>query len=109
MAQEKRVALVTGGAVRVGRTIVVRLAAAGFSVAFTYRSSEAEAQELATQIGGHAIQADLADPETASTQVHASLLTFANRLDLLVNSASVYKPARLRDTTMTLMRTIAAV
>ena len=90
MAQEKRVALVTGGAVRVGRAIVEKLAVEGFSVAFTYRSSESEANELATRVAGKAIRADLADPETASLQVHASFLTFADRLDLLVNSASAY-------------------
>lgn len=109
MAQEKRVALVTGGAVRVGRAIVEQLVAEGFSVAFTYRSNETEARKLATQIGGYAIQADLADPETASKQIHASFLSFANRLDLLVNSASAYKSSRLRDTTMALMRETAAV
>ncbi|MBC8106124.1 MAG: SDR family oxidoreductase [Anaerolineae bacterium] len=109
MAQEKRVALVTGGAVRVGRAIVEKLAAEGFAVAFTYRSSEAEATKLATQIDGHAIRADLVDPDIASKQVHASFLTFANRLDLLVNNASVYRPARLRDTDMALMRETAAV
>src|SRR4051794_23362257 len=109
MSNDRRVALVTGGAVRVGRAIVEKLAAEGFSVAFTYRSNEAEAKKLAAQIDGFAIQADLADPETACSQVKASFLKFASRLDLLVNSASLYKPARLRDTTMALMRETAAV
>jgi pteridine reductase len=54
--QKRRVALVTGGAVRVGRAIVERLSKAGFYVAFTYRSSESEALDLAEMIDGHAIR-----------------------------------------------------
>src|SRR4051812_36609504 len=44
---QTRVALVTGGAKRVGRAIVERLAEAGFDVAFTYRSSKKDAEALA--------------------------------------------------------------
>src|SRR5215203_5997209 len=90
MAQEKRVALVTGGAVRVGRAIVEKLAAEGFAVAFTYRSSDAEANELAKRIDGKAIRADLADPDSASSEIRAAFATYADRLDLLVNNASIY-------------------
>jgi pteridine reductase len=103
------VALVTGGAIRVGRAIVEKLADEGFRVALTYRSSAAEARKLAKRIGGVAIQADFAAPEVASEQVYRAFTSFADRLDLLVNSASIYKPARLRDTTIALMRETAAV
>ena len=41
-----RVALVTGGAKRVGRAIVEALAEAGFDVAFTYLNSERDAKNL---------------------------------------------------------------
>ena len=64
---QRRVALITGGAKRVGRAIVERLATAGFDIAFTYRSSGAEALELAARLsqGGQrraiAIEADLAN------------------------------------------------
>ncbi len=110
MAQEKRVALVTGGAARVGRAIVEKLAASGFNVAFTYRSNESQARELAARINGHAIRADLADPDAAASHIQTEFLTsMGQRLDLLVNNASIYKPARLRDTTITLMRETAAV
>ncbi|CAN5604289.1 pteridine reductase [soil metagenome] len=109
MSDAKRVALVTGGAARVGRAIVEKLAREGYAVAFTYRTTEADARSLASQIDGHAIRADLSDPEAASDAIFAAFSAFASRLDLLVNSASVYKAARLRDTDMSLMRETAAV
>jgi pteridine reductase len=112
---QRRVALITGGAKRVGRAIVERLATAGFDIAFTYRSSAAEALELAARLsqGGQrraiAIEADLANPEAASDQIGSEIEKQFGRLDLLVNSASVYQPGRLRETDMAMMRMVAAV
>lgn len=104
---EKRVALVTGGAKRVGRAIVETLAGEGFSVVFTYNSSEAEAAELARRLDAQAIKADLSDPVAASKEIRA---TFAGgRLDVLVNNASLYHPARLAETTPDLMRRLMAI
>ena len=40
-----KVALITGGAIRIGRAIAMRLAASGFSVAIHYNNSGAEANE----------------------------------------------------------------
>src|SRR4051794_10759984 len=102
-----KVALVTGGAKRVGRAIVEKLAQEGFSVAFTYNTSEDEANELARRIDGHAIRADLFQPEQAAEAIATSFATYANRLDVLVNSASAYVSARLLDTDMELMRKVA--
>src|SRR5215216_3816836 len=104
-----KVALVTGGAKRVGRAIVEKLAQEGFSVAFTYNTSEDEATELARRIDGHAIRADLFQPEQAAQAIFESFATFGDQLDVLVNSASAYLPARLRDTDMDLMRKVAAI
>ena len=46
MSESRPVALVTGGAKRVGRAIVERLARDGFDIAFTYLSSDSEAKGL---------------------------------------------------------------
>jgi pteridine reductase len=110
--EQPPVALVTGGAKRVGRAIVQRLAADGFQIAFTYRSSQAEAAELVASLAPSnalAIEADLADPETASRRIGDEIDRRFGRLDVLVNNASVYLPGRLRDTDLALMQAVAAM
>src|SRR3989304_2334601 len=47
-----KVALVTGGARRIGAAISRSLAREGFTVALTYRASRPEARSLAREIGG---------------------------------------------------------
>jgi pteridine reductase len=88
----QRVALVTGGGVRVGRAISLGLAEAGFDVAVHYRSSEAPAVEVAERIralgrSSVTVRGDLADPEAPVAVVGAVREAFG-RLDLLVNSAA---------------------
>jgi pteridine reductase len=97
---DKRVALVTGGAKRVGAAIVQRLLQSGYFVVFTYRNSDAEtALMLATHRGRvGAIHADFTDPAMAATTIHNTFAGIADHLDLLVNNASMYVPeARLDD------------
>jgi pteridine reductase len=93
---EKPVALVTGAARRVGRAIALRLAEAGFDVAFTYLSSEDRARRLVGEIrkrGGRAvaIRADLSDPQSAIRAIAAPFSAAFGRLDVLVNNASLYE------------------
>lgn len=64
-------ALVTGGAVRIGRAIALALGADGWRVAVHFRKSEARALEVvglleSSGAGGVALQADLSDPEEIS-------------------------------------------
>src|SRR5688572_16819973 len=106
---EKRVALVTGGAKRVGRAIVEKLAAGGFAVAFTYLSSEAEAQEVARRVNGLAMRVDLTQPAEAVSVVADSLSHFSARLDVLVNNASRYEPSGLNNTDLGQMRRLMAI
>lgn len=94
MSGSTRVALVTGGAVRVGRAIVVHLATRGWSVAFTYRSSAHAADALRHELDsrGHAVlalAADLIDARTRRAVVDETLAHFG-RLDALVNNAAVF-------------------
>jgi len=94
---ENRVALVTGGARRVGRAIVETLAAAGFDVAFTYLHSSQEAAQLQARIRDLgrqciAIQADLTEPVGAAGAISRSIRGAFGRLDVLVNNASLYIP-----------------
>lgn len=91
------VALVTGGAKRVGRAVALRLAAAGMDVAVTYRAGGAEADEVVgmiEQLGRRAvaIQVDLAGA-CAAEQVYRDFQNHFDRLDALVNNASAFDPS----------------
>src|SRR6056297_876321 len=86
------VALVTGGAVRVGRAITLALANAGYDVVVNYRSSDGPAREVVEildEMGRRAwtVPGDLGDPETAERLADA-VRAGPGRLDLLVNSAA---------------------
>jgi pteridine reductase len=105
----QRTALITGGAKRVGRAIVERLAKAGMTVAFTYNTSVNDAEALAKSVGGIAIKADLTDPIIAVKQIAESLVGKFDRLDLLVNNASLYQPASLDQTDVELSRRLMAI
>jgi len=97
----QRVALVTGGAVRLGKAVSLGLAEAGFDVAVHFRSSEAEANEVAERIRelGRSctlVRADLGDP-TAADEVVGAVRSAFGRLDLLVNSAAGFETLLLED------------
>jgi len=81
---EGKNALVTGASRGIGRAIAVDLAAAGASVAFSYRTGVDEAEALAVEIGARAVQADVSDPDSAR-----ALVEEAGDLDILVNNAGV--------------------
>ncbi|MGA3065776.1 MAG: SDR family oxidoreductase [Tepidisphaeraceae bacterium] len=103
------VALITGAARRVGRAIALRLADAGFDIAFTYLSSITDAQTLTTEIQGKsrrclAISADLTDPATATETIGQKFTESFDRLNVLVNNASLYAPSALDQTDLPQMR-----
>jgi 3-oxoacyl-[acyl-carrier protein] reductase len=87
---EGKSALVTGGSRGIGRAIAVELAAAGASVVVGYRSGREEAEAVAAEIDGRAVQADVADPEAARALVEA-----AGELDVLVNNAGLTRDGLL--------------
>ena len=111
---ERRVALVTGGAKRVGRAIVERLAEDGFDVAFTYLTSETDAADLRSRLESAgstalAIKADLTHAQRASDTIASAFAGRFGRLDVLVNSASLYQPAPLDETDLALSRRMMAI
>jgi 3-oxoacyl-[acyl-carrier protein] reductase len=81
---EGKTALVTGGSRGIGRAIAVELARAGASVVVGYRSGAEEAEAVAAEIGGRAVQADVSDADEAKGLVEA-----AGDLDVLVNNAGL--------------------
>jgi pteridine reductase len=101
--QDRPVALITGGARRVGAAVALRLAKAGFDIAITYLSGQSEAEGLISEIqsGGAkaiAIRADLLQPVESVPGIAEQILKQFGRLDLLLNNASLYRPGNLRDT-----------
>jgi len=87
---EGKTALVTGASRGIGRAIAVELAAAGALVVVGYRTGEEEAEEVAGEIGGRAVQADISDPESALALVQA-----AGEIDILVNNAGLTRDGLL--------------
>jgi NAD(P)-dependent dehydrogenase (short-subunit alcohol dehydrogenase family) len=91
---DRKVALVTGGAKRIGRAIVEALAAKGYAVVIHCNASRAEADALVMDVrakGGEAsvVQADLALPEPVAALMTEAALPFGP-VTLLVNNASLF-------------------
>jgi pteridine reductase len=96
---QERVALVTGGAVRVGRAMVLELAARGYRVAIHANTSLDRAQELVQELAQQgreavAFGADLRDEEATRAMIDRARRHFG-RLDALVNSAAIWSPTPL--------------
>jgi len=87
---EGKSALVTGASRGIGRAIAVELARAGAAVVVGYRSGADEAQALAKDIDGRAVQADVSNPEDA-----ARLVEEAGDVDILVNNAGLTRDGLL--------------
>ena len=87
---EGKTALVTGGSRGIGRAIALELGRAGASVVVGYRSGRDEAEAVAAEIGGRALEADVADPDSARALVEG-----AGELDVLVNNAGLTRDGLL--------------
>ena len=85
-----KTALVTGASRGIGRAIAAELASAGAAVVIGYRSGREEAEALASELGGRAVQADVSDAEDA-----ARLVEDAGDLDILVNNAGLTRDGLL--------------
>jgi len=96
---EGRVALVTGGAKRIGRSIVEKLASEGADVAINYASSQNDAEALAATVrkmGRRAvpIRANVANKSEVQQMMQAIEDEFS-RLDILVNNAGMFLAANI--------------
>ncbi|MFA7553845.1 MAG: SDR family NAD(P)-dependent oxidoreductase [Spongiibacteraceae bacterium] len=100
-------ALVTGGATRVGARFSLFLAEQGYDIALHYHSSEKEALKVAEQIRSLGRQCEVFKHDFATSSEPGSLikavLTVFPRLNLLVNSASVYDAEPTLSTSLELL------
>lgn len=96
---EGKVALVTGGSRGIGAAISRELGRAGAKVAVNYRAGKEAAEEIAGEVGGVAVQADVSDPAQAQhliEEVEGQL----GDVDCLVNNAGITRDtliARMSD------------
>ncbi len=96
------VALITGGAVRVGRAIAMALAEKGYDLAINYNSSRDPAKDLQNILRRKGrevllLEGDLSRPET-SKDLAKSFQGKFQRLDLLVNNAANFFSTPLLET-----------
>ena len=83
-------ALVTGGSRGIGRAVALELARGGAQVVLGYKSGADDAEEVAKEAGGRAVQADVSDPEQAKRLVEE-----AGEIDILVNNAGLTRDGLL--------------
>jgi pteridine reductase len=109
----KKAALITGGAVRIGRALTLALAERGFDIALHCRSSEREAVRLAGAVRRAGADCevfccDLSDAAAVSELIPAVRQRFPG-CRLLVNNASIFERGTLRETSPEDWRRIMAV
>lgn len=99
-----KVALVTGGAKRLGRAAALVLSQAGADVAITYLSSEKEVQRTRKELEKNgarvlAIRCDVTDPKNVSAAVERTVAELG-ALDLLINNAGAYETVSFENLTL---------
>ncbi|NIB44274.1 pteridine reductase [Pseudomaricurvus alkylphenolicus] len=105
MTTEQPVALVTGGARRIGAAIVRELHQEGYRVLVHCRHSIQDAQALCEQLNherpdtAKVVVGDLNDAD-AIASLAASVLNSFGRLDSLINNASVFYPTPVGEATL---------
>jgi 3-oxoacyl-[acyl-carrier protein] reductase/pteridine reductase len=100
---EGQVALITGAAKRIGRSIALRLAADGADIVVNYASSKPEAEELVAELKSSgrraiAVQADVSHRADVQKLFTAAENEFG-RLDILVNNSGTFFSAKFEELT----------
>ncbi len=90
---QDKVALITGGSRGIGAAIVRRFAEQGANVAFTYRSSAAQAEEIVAELTALGVKAQAYNSDAASFTEAEALITAVvadfGQLDVLINNAGI--------------------
>jgi len=100
----KQTALITGAAKRLGKAVAFHLAEQGWSIAIHYHSSEGEAQslkdELSAKFPDQIFELFRANMENATEveELIPSVIAKMQKIDLLINNASVFESSTLQNT-----------
>lgn len=90
-----KIALVTGGAIRLGKAIALELSRAGYRLAIHYHGHAREAKAFSRKLAASTLhQADLAD-STFIAPLIQEVVAAHGHIDLLVNSAAIFYPTPL--------------
>jgi len=94
--EERRVAVVTGGARRLGRHLCLSLSSRGYDIVVIYRASEDDAQSLVREIhatgrNARALRVDVANRAEVAN-AFADIARTDGRVDLLINNVGNYNP-----------------
>jgi NAD(P)-dependent dehydrogenase (short-subunit alcohol dehydrogenase family) len=108
-----RTALVTGGAVRLGRAIALGMAERGADISLHYHASEAAAERTAEEIRALGrkcllIRADLAEPDSPGKILEAANAVYG-KTTILINSAAIFERGTLAATTPDLWEKTVAI
>lgn len=98
---DTELAMITGGAVRLGKAIALELARAGYGIVLHYHNSVSEAAQTAEEIKAlgvpvYALQADLGDAKHIEA-LFGHIQVLPHRLSVLVNSAAVMPVGNLQE------------
>lgn len=114
MTNPRPVALVTGGAKRVGRAIIERFASRGYDIAYTWHSSSQESISLDRWLAragrlSLSVNVDLTHPDSGVPKLIDAFKAKFDRLDVLVHNASLYEPSPLADASLEQARRLMAI
>lgn len=95
-AEARPVAVVTGGARRLGRHLCTSLASRGYDIVIMYRSSDEDAASLEREIAdtgrrARAVKVDVAVKDEVA-RAFADIARTEGRVDLLINNVGNYNP-----------------
>jgi len=97
----KKVALITGAGKRLGNAIARQLAERGFSIAIHFHTSESDAARLLRRLSKKGVDADTFQADIRSEEeveaMTAAVFKRFGRVDVLINSASVWRPKPLEE------------
>lgn len=110
MAEERRVALVTGTAQGIGKRVALELASRGYAVALNDIQDTSETLLRVEELGAEAlaVPGDVAEESAAVSMVRAVLERWG-RVDVLVNNAGLSLQRRAEETTLEEWQRIIAV
>ncbi len=100
-----RLALITGGARRIGRHLALALAEQGVDIVLNYNESEFEATVTAGELQNRGVRvellrAHLGDSFRAEDLIYRAADIMERPVDILINNAAIYYPGTVEDTSV---------